>query len=102
MAYQTGTAAALLWNPVLTLAASISVFISTFGHLAGNTPAVLAFLLLLALISIWESSAEADARVRGGTIRRTLRSPQQVIIRILVGALLLLGCLYGMFPGIRR
>jgi len=90
MTYQTGTASALLWNPALTVAASVSVFLDTFRDLAGDLPAVLAFLLLLALASIWKSS-DRNTGVRNGS-----RSGQWIVLRLAIGAFLMLGCLYGM------
>lgn len=96
MSYQTGTAAALLWHPAVLLTGTVSVFTDVFGRLAGDLPTVLALLLLLALISTWWTFG---TQLEGGKHRFgqfLLGKRQRPLMRVLLGALLMIGCLYGM------
>lgn len=95
LAYQAGTASALLWNPVATLLGSVSVFADVFGDLVGTVPGVLGFVAMLALISVWESLPGSDFETEP-TTSPVLRNRQPAIRRILLGGVLMIGCLYGM------
>jgi hypothetical protein len=95
MSYQSGTASALLWHPAILLVGTISVFVDVLGRLAGDLPSVLAFLLMLALISIWSPVPQERQAAYG--VRQFLRAnDSRAVIRILVGGFLMAGCLYGM------
>lgn len=97
MWYQTGTAAALLWHPAVLLIGTLSVFADVFGRLAGGLSTVLASLLMLALISTWWAPKAYSRAHEEGARRRLLRwKHQKAFIRILLGAFLMIGCLYGM------
>jgi hypothetical protein len=95
MSYQEGTAAALLWHPVILLIGTISVFADVLGRLTGDISSVMALLLMLLLISIWSPILPKEHAAHG--LRQFFQGrDSRPVIRILVGAVLMAGCLYGM------
>lgn len=97
MSYQTGTAAALLWHPAVLLTGTVSVFTDVFGRLAGDLPMVLALLLLLTLISTWLTfGTQSEGGTKHWFGQFLLGKRQRPLMRILLGAFLMIGCLYGM------
>lgn len=96
MAYQTGTAAALLSHPALWLLGSASVFCDAFSYLVGNISAFMSFMLLVALVSIvWDSSQGHAYLAREPKLFSFLQR-HRPITRILSGGVLMIVCLYGM------
>jgi hypothetical protein len=96
MAYQTGTRAALLQYPVLVLSGSVSVFATAFSRLMGEVPDLLALLLLIALVVVCNSNAMKMEATEMRRARSRFWNQQRAIIRILIGGILMLVCLYGM------
>ena len=96
MAYQTGTAGAMLWHPGVLLAGTLSVFVDVFGHLTGAVPTVIAAVFMLACIAAWIRPA-AGIEQDNDRFSRFLTLPRfRPLIRILLAGLLMFGCLYGM------